>query len=109
MMRAARSRLVRERYARPLDAQDTRRTVLALERLESFDTVMERVEQVVRNIRVPILILWGHPDPYFRRSELQQLRTMLPQAIVREIRGGGHFVQEDAAETVNRELLAFLH
>lgn len=109
LMRAARSRTVREQYARFLDAQDTRRTVLALERLESFDTVMERVERAVRDIRVPILILWGHPDPYFRRSELRQLRAMFPQATVREIRGGGHFAQEDAAEAVSRELLAFLH
>jgi pimeloyl-ACP methyl ester carboxylesterase len=86
----------------------TRKTVLALERLEGFAEVMERVERAVPALHVPVLILWGHPDPYFGRGELRHLADMFPQATVREIAGGGHFPQEDAPQAVNEALLAFL-
>jgi pimeloyl-ACP methyl ester carboxylesterase len=108
MMRAARTPEVRRHYARSLDAKGTRRTMLALERLEGFSSLMERVERAVREIHVPTLILWGHPDPYFRRDELEQMQAMFPHAVVREIPNGGHFPQEDAPEAVSRELLEFL-
>jgi haloalkane dehalogenase len=108
MLHTAKSRPVRQYYAQALEAEDTCRTILALERQEGFEAVLERVEDAVRDIGIPMLILWGQPDPYFRQSELEQLKRMFPHAIVREIERGGHFSQEDAPETVTRELLAFL-
>ena len=108
LLQAAKSRPVRETYAQAMEAEDTRRTILALERQEGFETLVERVERAMQGINVPMLILWGHPDPYFRRSELEQLKIMFPHATVREIAHGGHFSQEDAPETVTHELLAFL-
>jgi pimeloyl-ACP methyl ester carboxylesterase len=99
---------VREHYARYLHAEETCKTILSLERLEGFDELMERVEPAIQGLPVPVLILWGHPDPYFGRGELAHLRAMFPDVTVREIEGGGHFTQEDAHETVTRELLAFL-
>jgi haloalkane dehalogenase len=108
MMRAARDPEVRAHYARSLEPEGTRRTMLALERLEGFDTLMERVERAVQELHVPTLILWGHPDAYFRSGELGRLQQAFPGATVREIEKGGHFPQEDAPEAVNRALLAFL-
>ncbi len=108
MMRAARIPEVRQHYTRSLGAKGTRRTMLALERLEGFSSLMERVERAVQEIHVPTLILWGHPDAYFRQGELGQLRAMFPHAVVREIPNGGHFPQEDAPQAMSRELLEFL-
>lgn len=108
MMRAAKSLPVREHYRHSLQAEGTRRTVLALERLEGFAALMERVEKAVQALHIPVLILWGHPDPYFGRGELRQLVEIFPEANVREIAHGGHFPQEDAPQAVNEALLAFL-
>jgi pimeloyl-ACP methyl ester carboxylesterase len=108
MMRAAKSLPVREHYADALQARGTRKTVLALERLEGFAGLMERVEKAVQALRIPVLILWGHPDPYFGRGELRQLVKMFPETTVREIAHGGHFPQEDDPQAVNEALLAFL-
>jgi pimeloyl-ACP methyl ester carboxylesterase len=108
LMRAASSWAVREHYARPLQAEGTRKTVLALERLEGFATLTERVEKAVQALHIPVLILWGRPDPYFRRQGLRQLVEMFPHATVREISRGGHCPQEDAPQVVNEALLAFL-
>jgi pimeloyl-ACP methyl ester carboxylesterase len=98
---------VREHYARYLHTEETCKTILSLERLEGFDALMERVEPAIQGLPVPVLILWGHPDPYFGRGELAHLRAMFPDVTVREIKDGGHFAQEDAPETVTRELLTF--
>jgi pimeloyl-ACP methyl ester carboxylesterase len=107
MMRAAKSSDVREHYVRALEVVGTRRTVLALERLEGFGTLMKQVEKAVAGMQVPTLILWGHPDPYFRRSEFERLVERFPNATVREIAGGGHFPMEDAPQVVSDELLRF--
>jgi haloalkane dehalogenase len=109
MLRAARSGAVRQHYARPLKTEGTRRTILALERLEGFTTLAKRVEAALPNMRVPTLILWGHPDPYFGRGELARLREVLPEAAVCEIPGGGHFPMEDAPRAVTNALLEFFH
>jgi pimeloyl-ACP methyl ester carboxylesterase len=107
MMRAARSADVREYYARPLRAQETRRTVLRLERLEGFAPLMQQVEATMAGTHIPTMILWGHPDAYFRRTELERLIEMFPNATVCEIAGGGHFPMDDMPQAVTHELLEF--
>ena len=109
LLRSARSPQVRQAYAQPLQARGLRRTILALERLEGFAGLMEKVAaELPRLAQLPTLIIWGHPDPYFRPRELERLKGMFPAALVREIPGGGHFPQEDAPEAVTAALLDFL-
>jgi haloalkane dehalogenase len=109
LLRSARSPQVRQAYAEPLKARGLRRTILALERLEGFAGLMEEVAaELPRLAQLPALIIWGHPDPYFRPRELERLKAMFPAATVREIPGGGHFPQEDAPEGVTEALLDFL-
>jgi haloalkane dehalogenase len=108
MMRAARDPAVRTQYARSLEQEGTRRTMLALERLEGYEALMARVERIVPVLRVPTLIVWGHPDAYFGRDELRHLVRAFPEATVHEIAGGGHFPMEDAPEEMNQTLLGFL-
>jgi haloalkane dehalogenase len=108
MMRAARSAEIRAHYLNHLKMEATRKTVLSLERLEGFAPLMERVEAALSDVAIPTLILWGHPDAYFSKNELEWLTVTFPDAEVREIPGGGHFPMEDASESVTEELLRFL-
>ncbi len=109
LMRSARAREVRRAYAQPLKARGLRRTILALERLEGFAELMRQVATgLPRLLEIPTLIIWGHPDAYFRAHELGRLKDLFSAAVVREIPGGGHFPQEDAPEAVTAALLDFL-
>jgi haloalkane dehalogenase len=109
LMQSARSQEVRQAYARPLKGVGPRRTILALERLEGYGELMREVEAALPSLsQLPTLIIWGQPDVYFRLHELQRLKEVFPDAIVREIPGGGHFPQEDAPEAVTAALLDFL-
>ena len=108
LLRAARTPEIRRVYARPFRKIGTRRTVLALERLEGYRPLMEGVMERLPEIQVPTLILWGHPDPYFQPTELERLKALFRDGAVREIPGAGHFPQEDAPETVTEELMRFL-
>ena len=107
MMRAARERALHRRYLAPLASPGTRTTVLALERLEGYPAMMQEVVDALPRMRVPTLILWGEPDGYFRRPEMDRVHALIAHAEVRPIPGGGHFPQEDAPEVVTDALLAF--
>jgi len=109
MMPAARSAEVKQAYAQPLEARGLRQTVLALERLEGFEELMSQVAtELPRLVDIPTLIIWGHPDRYFRTGELERLKNLFRAAVVHEIPGGGHFPQEDAPEAVTAALIDFL-
>lgn len=109
LMRSARSQEVWQVYSQPLQTRGLRQTVLALERQEGYGDLMRQVEAVLPRLsQLPTLIIWGLPDIYFRPSELRRLKGVFPGAVVREIRGGGHFPQEDAPEAVTAALLDFL-
>jgi pimeloyl-ACP methyl ester carboxylesterase len=56
----------------------------------------------------PALLLWGVDDPTFGRDYLARWREALPQAAVVELPGVGHFVQEEAAPDVAKNVTAFL-
>jgi hypothetical protein len=55
----------------------TRKTVLSLERLEGFAPLMERVEAALSDVAIPTLILWGHPDAYFRDASKSVTEELL--------------------------------
>jgi haloalkane dehalogenase len=108
MMRAASSVSVRRHYLHHLKDHATRRTVLALERLEGFTDLMEQVELVIPSMKMSVMILWGYPDAYFKRLEMKHLTDLFPNATVREIEGGGHFPMDDMPLVVTDALLKFL-
>lgn len=107
-MRAARDKSLHRRYLDPMLRADTRRTVLSLERLTGYNALMLELQETLPSMRVPTLILWGLPDPYFRPPEMERLRSLFPDAEVRPIARCGHFPQEDAPEVVTDALLGFL-
>ena len=107
-LRAARGdRVLRTRYQRPLEELATRRTILKLERLEGYVAECQLIQRALPEIVGPKLIIWGTPEPYFRR-EGPRLRALLPTAHFSSLPGAGHFAAEDAPDRVAEEIRAFL-
>lgn len=59
-------------------------------------------------IGVPAAIVWGMRDPLFGRPFLDRWREVLPHAEVVTLPGAGHFVQEEAPDTVTHTLRRLL-
>jgi epoxide hydrolase 4 len=61
-------------------------------------------------IAVPVLVLWGMHDRFLRPAlaDETRLRKFAPDVTVVRIEDAGHFVQNEAPERVNGELLAWL-
>lgn len=108
LLRASRRADIRRIYTTPFHREGTRRTVLALERLAGFREQTERVISALGMMRVPTLLLWGHPDPYFRERELERMRSTFHWAALRVLPRGGHFPQEDLPEDLTSSLCEFI-
>ncbi len=104
---ARRDRALRECYQRPLEQLATRRTILKLERLEGYASECQLIERRLPQISGPKLIIWGKPEPYFRR-EGPHMRALMPTAYFTYLSGAGHFAAEDAPDRVGEEIRAFL-
>jgi haloalkane dehalogenase len=98
--------LVRGEDRRALASGGTRRSVLALERLEGWSEVATRSAACAAVPR-PTLLLWGEPDPLLPRGEAERLRSALPAAELVRLPGAGHFPQEGAAEAFAEAVLSF--
>jgi len=107
LLRAARSAPIRRQYRKPFRNRAMRRTVLALERQDGYRELMDEVVAALPRMKVPTMILWGHPDPYFRKGEVALLQALFEHAELRRIPGGGHFPQEDATDAVTDALVDF--
>jgi pimeloyl-ACP methyl ester carboxylesterase len=108
-LRAARQdRALRQRYRQVLRNPATRRTVLKLERMQGYVSQCELIQRTLPEIRGPQMIMWGEPDPCYRRCESTRMREMFPVARFVRLRGAGHFPPEDAPDEVAEEISAFL-
>ncbi|HZY81636.1 MAG TPA: alpha/beta fold hydrolase [Cyclobacteriaceae bacterium] len=56
----------------------------------------------------PIMIFWGMKDKFVPPTILKKWRDRLPKARVVEYEDAGHFVQEEKADEMTREISAFL-
>ncbi len=65
------------------------------------------LEPLLGSIAVPVRILWGEEDAWLDPAQADRLREAIPNASLRKISGGGHFVPEDAPEEVARILTGF--
>jgi 2-hydroxy-6-oxonona-2,4-dienedioate hydrolase len=65
----------------------------------------------LRQITCPVQIIWGEKDALCYPSILprvDEVRAAMPDIRIDVVKGGGHWVQYDAADEVNRLLLDFL-
>jgi haloalkane dehalogenase len=97
--RTWRDRLAVHRFVQdiPLSPRDEAWPVL-----HEVDTAFEQLR------RIPTLILWGERDFVFDHHFLAEWKRRLPGATVRRYPNGGHYLLEDEAPVVRREVETFL-
>lgn len=63
----------------------------------------------IASITVPVMIVWGENDTWVPLSVGERLHELLPNATWKIYAKAGHLVQEEAAESFNTDLIAFLN
>jgi epoxide hydrolase 4 len=61
----------------------------------------------MRPIERPVLVLWGDRDRYLGKEMAEPPRGLVPDATVKHFPNATHWIQNDAPDEVNRELVAF--
>jgi pimeloyl-ACP methyl ester carboxylesterase len=75
------------------------------EQLDEKDT--KALEPLLGSVAVPVRILWGEEDAWLDPALGQRLQRGIPSSELEVVPGAGHFVMEDAPETVARALEEF--
>jgi pimeloyl-ACP methyl ester carboxylesterase len=96
----------RQAFSRPSDLVGP----LAYYRTAFRRGLLRRSPRLGDPIGMPVLVLWGVHDRFLgpALADEARLRRYAPDLRVVRIEGAGHFVQNEAPERVNRELLAWL-
>ena len=114
MHRRAPDPLMMEAYRAPFPDYWSRIGTLAFPRdipLSERDPsaeLMALIHEALPTFDLPKLLIWGMRDRVFRPVFLDQWRELFPDARVVELDAAGHYVVEDQAEPVAREIADFL-
>lgn len=65
------------------------------------------VDDLLADVSVPLLLLWGDKDPWIRPQAADCIQEILPSAVRVNI-NGGHCPHDENPEEVNREILKFM-
>jgi haloalkane dehalogenase len=74
----------------------------------SFETVNTVQNELYRLEAIPMLICWGMKDFVFTKAYLDEWRRRFPGAYVHTFEDAGHYVLEDAADTVIDHIHKFM-
>jgi haloalkane dehalogenase len=66
------------------------------------------LEQSLRSVKIPALIVWGREEIVFPGECAQRFKELLPHASGPHWVTGSHFLQEDSPEEICSHLLDFL-
>jgi pimeloyl-ACP methyl ester carboxylesterase len=92
---------------RPFTGEDGVRAFVRV--LSAIDGLgLEGTETGLAALEIPALVLWGEDDPFLDCATAERLGDVLPRASVALLPGCGHFVMEDAPETVSPLLFQWL-
>ncbi len=69
---------------------------------------LSRVEALLEEIKLPVTIIWGREDRILPVHQADFLKRHLPHAELHVLEEVGHAPQEEAPETVNKIIIAFL-
>jgi pimeloyl-ACP methyl ester carboxylesterase len=72
------------------------------------DQELERLALHFKELKVPILIIWGERDPWMPLSYFQRLSSLFPQAQTVVISHCGHVPQEEHPQKVSQAIVKFL-
>jgi pimeloyl-ACP methyl ester carboxylesterase len=59
-------------------------------------------------LEIPVLLLWGEEDPFFPVAMAERLQEAMPTASLALLPGCGHFLPEEATETIGPLMLEWL-
>lgn len=68
---------------------------------------LDRIEAHLHQVLPETLILWGDEDTWIPLARGEKLQKLIPRAELRLIPTAGHFLMDDAPDTVIREIEAF--
>lgn len=78
--------------------------------LQNFnESELVRLSSHYKDIRIPMLIIWGEKDAWMPLEYFQRVSQALPNASTAIIPACGHAPQEECPEAVNQFLLQFLN
>jgi pimeloyl-ACP methyl ester carboxylesterase len=72
-----------------------------------YDAQLKRLPEWYRDIRCPVLILWGEKDKHFPPRQADELAAILPHATLRIIKGGMHWMVLQKPDEVLRHIREF--
>ncbi len=108
-------RLVRKAYRYPYRHPTDRWAILRfiqdipLYREDPSHAEVSRIQAGLEKLRdKPMLLCWGERDPVFDRDFLLQWQRRFPSAFLQKFTNGGHYILEDARETIVRLVREFL-
>jgi pimeloyl-ACP methyl ester carboxylesterase len=94
-------------YARPLRTKGTVAHCLAL--LKDWIHNVDELEEVMRAIEVPTLLVWGTKDRLVYLSSASRIVETMPHARLVTIEGTGHLPYEERPEEFNAAVIPFLN
>lgn len=66
------------------------------------------VEDGLADLEIPVLILWGEDDPFMPVEAAEQLNEWIPTSTLGLLPGCGHFLAEDAMDTIGPMIYEYL-
>lgn len=69
---------------------------------------MSAITESLRNLDVPVLLLWGMEDRIFPPLFIEVWKDIFPKAETREVARAAHYLQEDAPEELAAAIAEFL-
>ncbi len=95
-----------ELFQAPLATEEGRKAFLHFARCLDNHNLME-IEEDLRRLSLPVLILRGDSDPYLSASISERLHQEIPGSRLVRFPHGGHFMQEDEPEGLAAAMLEF--
>lgn len=79
-----------------------------MEFIASYPEHLPAIGDALKNIRTPVLILWGAEDAFVKVETARKLGAEIDGATVRVFAGAGHFLQEDLGDEFGEVLDAWV-
>jgi pimeloyl-ACP methyl ester carboxylesterase len=93
-------------YVAPWQGEEGRRAFVR-QALQFEEWHTGEIEPQLDSIEVPVLVAWGEEDGWLDPSQAPRLQQEIPGSKLKFISRAGHFVQEDAPDSVTEVLMSF--
>jgi pimeloyl-ACP methyl ester carboxylesterase len=95
-----------EYFWKPMKTKEGRKSFIHFANCLNNQHLLE-IEDELRKLKVPVLIIRGDADPYLSLRISQKLHSEIPGSRLIRIATGSHFIQEDEPEMIVEAVLRF--